>query len=218
MGSESIFREFDRAVAFDWEGLSELPVWEARLAAAQALRSLEGIEETVFHLRMRIFRVVRRLELWRDEIDPEVGQPFASMRRWIMVLFPRAWRYAKDAWEAEEANDAVPISDLTAMSAANVKVLAQVSSNLRTMPDVIQAAKTLTKDGFLEVLNRDHHQHLEPVTVIPKADSQRFEEALRFSIWRGASNRAEAVLDLAESYIDDFRTQYEEWCKMRESA
>ena len=55
----------------------------------------------------------------------------------------------------------MPFEDLLSIKRANLEQLKQVSSNVRLLPAVIEAAKTLPEKAFVEKLNRDHAQHLE---------------------------------------------------------
>ena len=127
--------------AVDWEGMTKQPIEYAALAVRQALSALEGSEETVFHNRMRVLRVARHLELWKLDMDPEVDQPFVSMKRWIQTLWPKSYRYCVDAWETEEALDDLPMAELTEVTGANLKVLRQVSSGVRGKGAVLKAAR-----------------------------------------------------------------------------
>ena len=190
---------------FDWEHISG-PLHVADLAIKQALGALDGSEEYIFHSRMRVLRAARKLRTWERCMDPEVDRPFASMEVWIKRTWPKSYRYAKDAWETEEALDAVPMDDLKAISGANLKVLADegLSSGLRSKPEVLEAAKNLTKEGFVGYLNQTHQQHIEPIRVMPKVASDRFEASFARLMERHECNRAEGFEVLADLIDENY--------------
>lgn len=190
---------------FDWDSLRTLPREIALLAAQQWLQEHEGAEERIFVQRMRVLGAVDELELWKDCVDPEVGEPFASMERFVRVLYPKGWRYSKDALETAQKLAAVPFPELEKMSVANMKVLAGVSSNLLKMAAVLRAAQTLTKDQLVDHLNAKHHQHLErKLTLVPEADMDELDQAIGIAMEEtGCKNRADAIKEIAVFYIQE---------------
>jgi hypothetical protein len=215
---KNIFSDLDAALSFDYDQLSEYDPEIALLAVHQAVRALRGAEERVLHTRMRIIRAVRLLGLWKLDRDEEVGQPFASLDRWVKVTWGEGFRYAKEAWQTEEALADVPMEALAQITGANLKVLADkgLSSNLRTAPDVIEAAKCRTKDNFLEYLNNQHHQHIPKPTLMPKEDIDEFEAAIEMArVCEHCTSRAEAIKAVSVSYIQDHAVEFE---RLRETA
>ena len=205
MTSEIFSDQLSLATAFDWDILTK-PSPEADLAVLQALSAMDGAEELIFHSRMRVLRAARKLRTWERCMDPEVDRPFASMEVWIKRTWPKSYRYAKDAWETEAALDAVPMDDLKAISGANLKVLADegLSSGLRSKPEVLEAAKNLTKEGFVGYLNQTHQQHIEPIRVMPKVASDRFEVSFARLMERHECNRAEGFEVLADLIDENY--------------
>ncbi len=206
------FSETIEAVGrFDWEGLASQPVEYAQRAVKQALARLNGAEESIFHHRMRVLRIARQMELFKLDTDPEVGQPFVTIKRWIQSLWPESYRYCKDAWETEEALAAVPMEKLTQITGANLKVLADegLSSGLATNADVLKAATERTKDSFVEYLNSQHGQHLEPVRLMPKVDAGEFERAVEMVQAVEECNRGEALCKIASLIIAEYAVPFE---------
>lgn len=195
----------------DWEGMTSQPIEYAQLAVKQALARLNGAEESIFHHRMRVLRVARQMELFKLDRDPEVGQPFATMKRWIQVLWPESYRYCKDAWETEAALAAVPMETLAGITGANLKVLADegLSTGLVTNVDVLKAATERTKDAFVEYLNSQHGQHIEPVRLMPRVDAGEFERAVEMVMFVEECNRAEALCKIASLIIAEYAVAYE---------
>ena len=210
MNPENLFTEGSEALgAFDIEGLKERPIQEAALAVKQILGVLEGSEERVFHCRMRVLRVARQLELWKLDTDPDVGEKFVTMKRWIQALWPKSYRYAVDAWETEEALADLPMKDLTEITGANLRVLRQVSSGVRSKKAVLKAAKGMTKEQFETELTNNYGQHIEPVRVMPKVDAAEFERALLMVEAVEECNRAEALKKIATLIIQEYAAAYE---------
>ena len=201
--------DVEAITAFDWSGLTSQPVEIAALAVKQALGALEGAEESVFHSRMQVLRVARKLELWKLDLDPDVGQPFVTMKRWIQALWPKSYRYAVDAWETEEALDDLPMDDLREITGANLKVLRQVSSGVRGKKSVLKAAKAMTKEQFESELTSKYDQHIEPVRLMPKAGAEKFETAVDMVETVEECNRAEAMEKIADLIISEYAAQYE---------
>ena len=191
--------------------MTSRPIEEAALAVKQALSRLEGAEERIFHARMRVLRAARELKLWTLDLDPELGVPFVRMERWIRALWPQSFRYAKDALETEEALASVPMETLTQITGANLKVLADegLSSNLRSNPAVLEAAKDRTKESFVEYLNGQHGQHIEPIRLMPKVDTARFDAALEMVMVVEDCNRGEALVAIAGLVEQEYLVRYE---------
>jgi hypothetical protein len=195
--------------AFDWESLSDQPVEYAALAVKQALNALEGSEETIFHNRMRVLRVARQLELWKLDLDPDVGEPFVTMKRWIQSLWPKSYRYCVDAWETEEALAEVPMGDLTDITGANLKVLKEVSTGVRAKKAVLKAAREMTQDRFKAYLSSNEGQHLEPIRLMPKVGAVKFEEAVEMVEVVEECDRAQALEKIADLIIAEYAAPFE---------
>jgi hypothetical protein len=207
--------DIDLVGAFDWEGLTSQSLEIASLAVKQAMRALDGAEESVFHNRMRVLRVARELELWKLDMDPEVDQPFATMKRWIQSLWPKSYRYCVDAWETEEELKEIPMPDLAEITGANLKVLKEVSSGVRAKKAVLKAAREMTSEQFKEHLSSKYDQHIEPIRVMPKVGAVKFEEAVEMVEAVEECDRAQALEKIAELIIQEYSVQFEH---KRESA
>ena len=187
--------DIEAVASIDWEGMDSQPLAYAALAVKQAMEAMDGAEESVFHNRMRVLRVARKLELWKLDLDPDVDRPFVDPRRWVKHLWPRSYRYCAEAWDTEEDLGEFPMNVLQDITGANLKVL--------------KAAKEMTKDQFTEHLSKDYHQHIEPVRVMPKAGSEKFEEAIVMVEVVEDCNRAEALEKIAELIIGEYAVAYD---------
>jgi hypothetical protein len=199
----------DSITAFDWEGMAKQPIEYAALAVRQALSALEGSEETVFHNRMRVLRVARHLELWKLDLDPEVDQPFVSMKRWIQTLWPKSYRYCVDAWETEEALDDLPMAELTEVTGANLKVLRQVSSGVRSKGAVLKAAREMTKDRFEAVLTKDYGQHFEKVVLMPPVCVDEWDAVVEMVMLAEDCSRPKAIEKIIDLVKSEYAARYE---------
>ena len=55
----------------------------------------------------------------------------------------------------------VPMEKLVATPRCNIMTLTQVSSSVRALPEVLEAAQTLSEEQFTAKLTKDHGQHLD---------------------------------------------------------
>ena len=193
----------------DWEGMDSQPLEYVALAVKQAMEAMDGAEESVFHNRMRVLRVARKLETWKLDIDPDVDRPFVDPRRWVKHLWPRSYRYCAEAWDTEEDLGELPMSVLQDITGANLKVLRQVGSGVRAKKAVLKAAREMTKDQFEAHLTEKYGQHLEPVRIMPKAGSDKFDLAIEMVEAVEECNRAEAMEKIADLIISEYAAQYE---------
>ena len=74
---------------------------------------------------------------------------------------------------------------LVATPRCNILTLTQVSSGVRTLPEVLEAAQVLTEDGFIGKLTREHNQCLERVQTAqtgtyPAGDMDQVKKYLRW--------------------------------------
>ena len=206
---KSFSDDIDRVRAVDWNGMGSHPIEYVALACKQSLSVLEGSEETIYHARMQVLRVARQREVWKLDLDPELDQPFMTMRRWIQAFWPKSYRYCLDAWETEEALEEVPMTALAEITGANLKVLREVSSGVRKKPSVLKAAREMTKDQLIELVTTKHGQHIEPVRVMPKVDVAKFEHAVEMVMAVEECNRAEALTKIAELIEQEYLVPYE---------
>src|ERR1019366_5902127 len=91
----------------------------------------------------------------------EVGKPFRSLDRWNKITFPKSWRYNAEALATISKLPDIPMEKLVNTSRANILTLTQVSSNVRSLPEVLEAAQNLSEDQFIANLTQNHNQALE---------------------------------------------------------
>ncbi len=190
----------------DWLALRIMDPEQAAPAIRSILLSLDPFEKQVFALRGMCAMLIEDRQLYRWVVDEEVGDYYASFDRFLKTEFPNSWSYIRDALRAVRELKDMPFADLLHIRRANIEQLKKVSSNIRTLPDVIQAAKQLPEKAFVAKLNAEHSQALEvkqPVVMASKDDCAEFEAAIARSMELGATTRAEAIRDISVNYLLD---------------
>ena len=137
------------------------------------LRTVESVDERIESLTRQVYAlrgaamlIAQQKEIYRFYIDDEWGEPFRSLDRFNKAMFPKSWRYNAEALATIQKLPDVPMEKLAATPRCNIMTLTQVSSGVRTLPEVLEAAQVLTEDGFIGKLTRDHGQHLERVQTL----------------------------------------------------
>ena len=201
---KNFFGDLEAALEFDWDGLLRQAPEIALLAVKQAVLALRGAEERVLHTRMRIIRVVRLMELWKRDVDPEYDQFFASLERWIEVTWADGPRYAKKAWQIEEELAEIPMKTLTGITGANLGVLRETSSNVRVKPEVLRAAREMTQEQLKAHLTSNEGQHFEPIHLVPKHNADELEAVIELVMLAEDYTRPQAI----ETICDLVKSEY----------
>jgi len=204
----------------DWNGL----MVASAPAAADALKSilrhgdtlleeaetrLTTIKEHIFNIQACALRIVSQRELWKLDLDPDYGVPFASMHRWLESQFPneKGLRYAEESDSVQKSLPAATLEDLVSMKRCNAVTLAGkfVSDTCRKDRSVIEAAKTDSEKQFREKLN-DKGQHLETPWTLkltgPQSAGKKIEEALNEI---GARENIEDRFGQLEALVEDWQ-------------
>jgi hypothetical protein len=136
------------------------PITDLLTACESMDRQIESLKRQTFAVRGAALQIAQEKRVWEYITDPEMGVPFKSCNRWLNVMFPnsRTW---KDDLAILAKIPEVPFEELLTMSRANAVTLGYVSSNLRALPDVLEAAQTLSEDAFAAKLTKEHNQCLE---------------------------------------------------------
>ena len=197
----------------DWDALEVSPMEVAAGALRAILARLQGIEERTFAMRGRALLIIKERQLYKLDLDLEVGRPFESMDRWLKAMHPRHHRYYQESLTAAENLREMAFEDFAALPRCNVKQLEKTSSNVRILPDVIEAAKNLPEREFVAKLNKTYDQHLEekkPVVMAPVEDASELDTAISIAmVVEGCTSRAEAIKCIAISYIQEHAVQAE---------
>ena len=125
------------------------------------LRSLDAIEEKVFASARQGHDADRGAQLFRFVVDEEVGDYYKSLDKFLKDTLPRSWGYCRDALRTRKECREISYADYVQIPRCNSEQLKKVSSNVRALPAVIEAAQTLPEKAFVAKVNKDHNQHIE---------------------------------------------------------
>ena len=197
----------------DWFALRLMAHEPAAVRLTGILRSLDGVEKQVFAMRGMAALLVEERELYRFVVDEEVGDFYQSFDRYLKREFPCSWSYIRDALRAVKELKDMPFADLLEIKRCNIEKLKEVSSSVRLLPEVIQAAKTLPEKAFVEKMNKDHSQHLEvkqPVVMASTPDMEERKAAIEMAmVCEECKTESEAEKAIYVSYIQDHAAIYE---------
>ena len=198
----------------DWLALKLLAPEVAAVGLSAILKRLDSIEEQAFALRGEAMFLIEERNLFRYIMDEEVGDYYQSFDKWIKDTLPRSWGYCRDALRARKELRDIPFDDFGHMKRCNIEKLKEVSSSVRLLPEVIQAAKTLPEKAFVAKLNKEHDQHLEtkqPIAMAASDDCEEFETAIAMAmVCEECKSRGEAIKAISISYIQEHAVQAEQ--------
>ena len=175
----------------DFDAIRAMTAEEASNPVVDILRTMEAADERiefltrqVYALRGAAMKIARDKCIYECFWDEEVGQVFRSLDRWNKVTFPKSWRYNQEALATILKLPDVPMEALVNMPRCNIMALTQVSSNVRTIPAVLEAGQTLSEDAFAAKLTKDHGQALErPVTLKLTYPAGDMAEVKKYLAW-----------------------------------
>ena len=197
----------------DWSELRGCAPEPAVASLRAILQALEGTEERIFAIRGMAALLIEERELYRFVTDEEVGDYYQSMDRFLKQEFPKSWGDIRAALRTVKALKETPFADLVAIRRCNLEQLVKVSSNVRALPAVVEAAKVLPEKALVEELNRKHGQHLDvrqPIAMAPVEDCDEFETAISIAmVVEHCASRAEAIKAVAVSYIQEHAVEAE---------
>ena len=197
----------------DWLSLKLLAPEVAAVGLSAILKRLDSIEEQAFALRGEAMFLIEERNLFRYILDEEVGDYYQSFDKWIKDTLPRSWGYCRDALRARKELRDIPFDDFGHMKRCNIEKLKEVSSSVRLLPEVIQAAKQMPEKQFVAAMNEKFNQHLEcktPVVMAPADDCAEFETAVEMiMVVEDCHSRAEALKAIGIHIIQDYSSQYE---------
>ena len=152
--------DFDAIRAMTPEDASK-PVLDILRTVEAADERIESLTRQVYALRGAAMLIAQQKRIYEFFIDDEWGEPFRSLDRFNKAMFPKSWRYNAEALATIQKLPDVPMEKLAATPRCNIMTLTQVSSNIRALPDVLEAAQTLSEDAFIAKLSKDNGQHLD---------------------------------------------------------
>lgn len=180
-----------------------------------ALRRVEEVATVSYSHRVVIIRHFEERELWSRLIDPETELPFPNLTAWLSSGFLGCRRTNMEAHRDALSLHEIPASKLLGIEKENVKVLLQLSTQVRNQPDVLEAARTMDRDAFEEKVEVEHpQQHIErrtPMKFSPgRSWAKTIEEAIAWALEHDiAATRDEALLKMAETALNDWQVDEE---------
>lgn len=181
-----------------------------------ALDHIQRIHERSYSERGIIAREFERRNLWAHLIDPLTEQPFTTFTAWMTCDdFLGCRRTNFEAKKDMEMLQDVPTAKLIDVPKGNLKVLTQLSTAVRNDPGILEAAKTLPPNEFLEKVEKEQpHQHIEAKRVLRFSPGRSWakviEETIDYAIENGiAGNRDEALLRMAETSLNEWKLEEE---------
>lgn len=159
------------------------------------LRLLDRTEKLSHAERGYICRIVKEHRLHEQRLDN--GHP-CSMNRWITLACPWGHSTVFQAMKDVEDLKDIPPEHLAEIPQANFPVMKQLSTQVRSEPAVLEAAKTQQSEEFAQTIQRDYpDQHIQARKLLRFAPEESalvvIEEALRKAMELGAKNRSEAL-------------------------
>ena len=122
---------------------------------------IESLSRQVYALRGAAMKIAEEKKIYEFCVDDEWGEPFRSLDRFNKATFPKSWRYNQEALATISKLPDVPMEKLVNTPRCNIMTLTQVSNSVRALPEVLEAAQTLSESDFAEKLTKEHGQCLE---------------------------------------------------------
>ena len=182
----------------DFDAIRAMTSEDAAKPVVSILRTMEAADDRiesltrqVYALRGAAMKIAEEKKIYEFCIDDEWGEPFRSLDRWNKATFPKSWRYNQEALATISKLPEVPMEQLVSMPRCNMVMLANnVSSSVRALPDVLEAAQTLSEDEFAAKLSTEHGQHLER------------KETLKFTYSKGEAEMVKLALSMVGKLIE----------------
>ena len=170
----------------------------------QRMRVLDDTEKFSYAEKGRICLQIKNSLIHRERIDPDTGEP-CSLSAWVRLAAPWGYAVCFSAMRDIESLSDVPMEDLSRVPEKNFPILKQLSTAVRSLPTVLQSAKTQRSDMFIEHIKKHHpDQHIESKRTLrfiaDESQAEEIEEALTLAMEHGAMNRTEALLAVCLDY------------------
>ena len=178
--------------------IREMPDTEQAQFFSKRLGELDHASRMSYAELGILAREVDAYLLFQYVIDPETNEPFNSFSRWVRVMAPYCYSNVFAALRDVEALKDIPDQHLSQIPASNFPIVKQLSTAVRSDPEVLEAAKTQNTEGLVEHVRANHpEQHIERTKIlrVPLDESamDKVEELFKQAQLRGAKNRSEAL-------------------------
>jgi hypothetical protein len=178
-------------------GILKRPNADAEAALFDRLRYLDRTTKLAYSEIGLISLTVQAYRLHEHRTDPEADRP-CSFTRWLRLAAPWSYSTAFAAMRDVEDLKDIPAEHLAEIPQSNFPILRQLSTTVRSEPQVLEAAKSKSAGDFVEQIRKYHpEQHLESRKMLrvnmEESALEKVEEAIFEAMSRGASNRGEAL-------------------------
>ncbi len=201
----------------DWLTIKLQPNEVAAASLATILLNLDRIEEQAFAVRGEAMLLIEERNLYRWIVDEEVGDYYVSFDKWLKDTLPRSWGYCRDALRTRKECRQIPYGEFVQIKRCNLEQLKKVSSSVRILPEVVEAAKAMPEKAFVAKLNAEHHQALEvkqPVVMAEQSASAIIDQAVDMAIaLEGCTSRSNALECVAAFFVTGCQAAYEKLLK-----
>ena len=137
-----------------------------------------------YAIRGEALRLFDDRQLYLLFTDPAHNQPCSCTFRFLECYLPDSARYCQEALVSrQKLHDTIPLEIAQNVTRTNLRLLEGVSDNVRKMPEVQEAAQTMTEKEFASHLSMKHNQHLEA------------RRTLKFTYSEGDAEQVEKFLD-----------------------
>ena len=192
-------------------GILALSHNDAETALFDRLRYLDRTTKLAYSEIGYICKTVQTYQLHDYHSAP------CSFTTWIRLACPWSYSTAFAAMRDVEELADIPAEHLAEIPQSNFPILRQLSTAVRSEPQVIEAAKSKTAEAFTEQIRKDHpEQHIETRKMLrvnmDESALAKVEEAILTAMQRGATSRGEAMeMVAAEALLEwEFQKQITE--------
>ncbi len=202
----------DTTIPYTMNCILKLPNAEAEAVLYDRLRYLDRTTKLAYSEIGTISLTVQAYRLHEHRAD-EHGKAL-SFSKWLRLAAPWSYATAFAAMrDVEELKD-IPAEHLAEIPQSNFPILRQLSTAVRSTPQVIEAAKNQTAAEFTEQIRKDFpSQHIESRKMLrvnmEESALAKVEEAIFEAMGRGAMSRGEAMEMIAAEALLEWRLETE---------
>ncbi len=180
---------YQRVTSARMDEILQLPDIEAEEIIFNRLQYIDKMEKLTWGEVGIFCRAVKAYEWHLQRTDPATQQP-CSWHLWVCLAAP--WSHSKVFDAVRDVEDLKDISDehLVDIPKSTMKVMKDISTQVRKDPKVLSGAKSKSTDDFVEQIRTDHpEQHIEHQKPLrfnpPESDKQTIIEILNEAKIRG---------------------------------
>ena len=180
------------------------------------LDEISRIHERSFVERGIIIREFERRQLWKHLTDPETDQPFPNLTAWLSCdKFLGCRRANFEAKRTLAMLEDIDPAKLVGIQRGNLRTLTQLSTAVRTQPDVLEAARTMPREAFEEKVEKEHpNQHVQVHRALSfrpdRSGAKAIEEAIAWALEHDiAGTREEALVRACETALHQWELEQE---------